>query len=106
VGAGVATAGGSSFLSSFVGPSVHLFDLTFLATASGTSILSMTDEIPGFGDFAGLDGFDYDASGELIFLDTQIDINVVPIPPAIVLFGSGLLAVISFARRRQNNGRV
>jgi hypothetical protein len=101
VGVGVLTAAGSSF-ASFVGPSVHLFDATFVAMANGISVLTMTDEILNFADFAGLDGFDYDASGELSFLSTEI--KVVPVPPALILFGSGLLGIISFARRRHNNG--
>ena len=101
VGVGVLTAAGSSFMS-FVGPSVHLFDATFVATANGISVLTMTDETPNFGDFAGLDGFDYDASGELSFLSTEI--KVVPVPTALILFGSGLLGIISLARRRHNNG--
>ena len=103
VGAGVLTAAGSSLFGSFVGSSVHLFDATFVATANGISVLTMTDENPSpFADFAGLDGFDYDASGELNFLSTEI--KVVPVPPALVLFGSGLLGIISLARRRHNNG--
>ena len=103
VGVGVLTAAGSSFVS-FVGSSVHLFDATFVAMANGISVLTMTDEIPNFGDFAGLDGFDYDASGELNFLSTEI--KVVPVPPALVLFGSGLLGIISIARRRHNSGQI
>ncbi len=103
VGAGLVTAGGSHlFNPPSVGVGVHLFDVTFRAGAQGISILTMTDEIPNFGDFAGADGFDYDASGELIFLTTQI--KVVPVPPALMLFGSGLLGLISFARRRQLKG--
>ncbi|MGB5398023.1 MAG: hypothetical protein WBN96_12805 [Gammaproteobacteria bacterium] len=101
VGVGFVTAGGSQLFSSSTGI-VHLFDVTFRAGAQGISILTMTDEIPNFGDFAGLDGFDYDASGELIFLTTEI--KVIPVPPALMLFGSGLLGLISFARRRQLNG--
>ena len=98
VGAGVLTAAGSSFMS-FVGPSVHLFDATFVATANGISVLTMTDEIPSFGDFAGLDGFDYDASGELNFLITEV--KVVPVPAAVWLFGSGLIGLIGVARRKE-----
>lgn len=98
VGAGVLTAGGSQFGGSM--GIVHLFDVRFLATAPGISILTMIDEVPNFGDFAGLDGFEYDISGELNFLTSQI--TVVPVPPALMLFGSGMLGLISFARRRQN----
>ena len=101
MGAGFATAGGSQLFGSSTGI-VHLFDVTFRAGAPGTSILTMTDEIPNFGDFAGLDGFDYDASGELRFLTTEI--KVIPVPPALMLFGTGLLGLISFARRRQLKG--
>ena len=99
VGVGVLTAAGSSLFGSFVGPSVHLFDATFVAIADGISVLTMTDEILGFRDFAGLDGFDYDASGELSFLSTEI--KVVPVPPALVLFGSGLAGLFLGARRRR-----
>jgi len=99
VAPGALTAGGSLLLSTgLIGTSVHLFDVTFQATATGISTLLMTDEIPNFGDFAGQDGFDYDASGELNFLSTQI--RIIPVPPALILFGSGLLGMISFARRR------
>lgn len=97
VAAGTVTAGASQLASSSVGASVHLFDVTFQATALGTSILTMIDEIPNFGDFAGFDGFDYDVSGELQFLTTRVEI--VPIPSAMILFASGLLGIISFARR-------
>jgi len=98
VGTGTLTAGGSLLSTGLIGTSVHLFDVSFQATVAGFSTLLMTDEIPNFGDFAGQDGFDYDASGELNFLSTQI--RVVPIPPALILFASGLLGMISLARRR------
>lgn len=99
VGAGFLTAGGSQLFGSSTGI-VHLFDARFMATSTGSTLLAMTDEIPNFGDFAGMDGFDYDASGELNFLTTEI--KVIPVPPALMLFGSGMLGLISFARRRQN----
>lgn len=99
VGVGVLTAAGSSFMS-FVGPSVHLFDATFVAMADGISVLTMTDENPNFADFAGLDGFDYDASGELNFLSTEI--KVVPVPAAVWLFGSGLIGLVGVARRKKS----
>jgi len=99
VGPGALTAGGSLLSTGLIGTSVHLFDVTFQATTTGISTLLMTDEIPNFGDFAGQDGFDYDASGELNFLSTQI--RIIPVPPALILFGSGLLGMISLARIRR-----
>jgi len=98
-GLGSATSGGSilGFPTGLSG-SVPLFDITFLAENFGSSLISMTDENQGFSDFAGFDAFDYDASGELNFLASTV--HVVPIPPAIYLFFSGLSCLWMSARRR------
>jgi hypothetical protein len=80
---------------------VLLFSMTFDTDMLGTSSLTFSENI------AGIDGgFLGDENGQAIMLDSvgTGSINVVPIPGAIWLMGSGLFALYGFTKRQQNAG--
>jgi hypothetical protein len=77
---------------------VPLFDITFEIEGAGVTTFSLGDVFPdnaSFDGFVAEDGFV--ADGSIEYLDTQ----VVPIPAAAWLFGSGLLGIIGIARRKK-----
>lgn len=80
---------------------VLLFSMTFDTDRLGTSTLTFSENILGV---AG--GFLGDENGQAIMLDSvgTGSINVVPVPGAIWLMGSGLLALYGFKNRRSNAG--
>ena len=80
---------------------VLLFSMIFDTDMLGTSPLTFSENIAGV---AG--GFLGDENGQAIVLDSvgTGSINVVPIPSAIWLMGSGLFALYGFTKRQQNAG--
>ncbi len=80
---------------------VLLFTMVFDTDSLGTSALTFSENIAGI-----VDGFLGDESGQAIVLDAvgTGDINVVPVPGAIWLMGSGLLALYGFKNRRRKAG--
>jgi len=79
---------------------VPLFEITFDVTGAGITDFSMEDVFPdntSFDGFVAEDGFV--ADGSIDYLDTEI--NTIPIPAAVWLFGSGLLGIIGIARRKK-----
>ena len=70
--------------------------LSFTGLNLGTSLLTMTDNDTPAGAWFALDG-----SGPLDVAYGSAEVNVVPIPAAAWLFGTGLLALTGVARRRK-----
>lgn len=70
--------------------------LSFTGMELGTSLLTMTDNDTPAGAW-----FATDASGPLDVAYGSAEVNVVPIPAAAWLFGTGLLALTGVARRRK-----
>lgn len=80
---------------------VKLADISFDTVTSGTSLLLLSELFAGNPDFTGFaaaDGFDYDP--DVVFNNASITISSVPIPPAAVLFLSGLIGLISIHKKR------
>ncbi len=75
--------------------------MVFNTVMPGTSPLTFS------GNIAVDDGFLGDELGQAIMLDSlgTGSINVVPVPGAIWLMGSGLLALYGFKNRRNNSGQ-
>ncbi len=89
--------------STFIGQSgtVKLADISFDTLSTGTSLLVLSElfaDNPGFTGFAAADGFDYDL--DVIFNNASITISSVPIPPAVLLFLSGLIGLVSIFKKR------
>lgn len=80
---------------------VLLFTMVFDTDMLGTSALTFSENIAGVAD-----GFLGDENGQAIMLDSVGTgaINVVPVPGAIWLMGSGLLALYGFKNRRRIAG--
>jgi hypothetical protein len=74
----------------------------FLLRADGIRILEAMD-FSLYNDLSGVPSFAFDADGNLINLAGEIvqDLSTIPVPAAVWLFGSGLLGLIGFARRRK-----
>jgi len=73
----------------------------FLMRADGLRILDAMD-YSLYGDLSGIPLSGYDANGNLINLDGNVirDLSAVPVPAAVWLFGSGILALAGFTRKR------
>ncbi len=92
----------------------RVFDLTSLQTGNDILLFSMifdtdmlgTSPLTFSGNIAVDDGFLGDELGQAITLDSvgTGSINVVPVPGAVWLMGSGLLALYGFKNRRSSAG--
>lgn len=79
-----------------------LYDVMFTAQNAGNGLLTLQQLFPGnatFTGFAGADSHDYD--GEILFQSADITVTAVPLPPALLLFITGMIAVFARTRRRQ-----
>jgi len=82
---------------------VKLADIFFDTTSAGTSQLTLGEIFPAslnFSGFASGNGLDLDAQIDFAAANSEIHVSAVPIPAAIWLFGSGLITLIGFARKK------
>jgi len=97
----------ASRLSGLTG-TIKLADISFNALTAGTSFLSMNElfaDNVNFVGFGSANGFDYETSTQTVAginfsnADASITVSAVPVPPAVVLFLSGLLGLVSIKKR-------
>ena len=74
----------------------------FLLRADGIRVLDAMD-YSLYSDLSGVPQFAFDENGNMINVEGQIigDLSAVPVPAAVWLFGSGMLGLLGFARRRK-----
>jgi len=81
---------------SIPGPDLPLFDLNFIAIPPPSVSNIAVDLFPGTGSW-------FDANDNPLAVSyngASVTVNAVPVPPALWLFGSGLLGLVGVARRR------
>lgn len=92
----------ASRLSGLTG-TIKLADISFNALTAGSSFLSMNELFAdniNFVGFGSANGFDYETSTEAATginfsnADATITVSAVPVPPAVILFLSGLLGLV------------
>lgn len=79
------------------GTTTLLGTFTFEGTNEGLSAVTMTNNDTPAGDWFGVDG-------ELAVVDytgASVQVNPIPVPAAVWLFGTGLLGLVGVARRRK-----
>lgn len=87
----------TSFLNTFSG-NFTIADLVFEATAPGASVLDLNFGIIDAVWYA--TDFFTPLASQPTFIGATVTVGAVPVPPAVWLFGSGLLGLIGVARRR------
>jgi len=83
---------------------IKLADINFDTLDIGSSMLTMSELFSGnldFIGFGGATGYNYDADILFNNADAMINVSAVPLPPAILLFISGLLGLVGIRKLRR-----
>lgn len=92
----------STRLSGLTG-TIKLAEISFTTLSAGSSLLSMSELSAGKLNFVGFGGAaSYNYDPQIMFGEATATINVsaVPVPPAILLFVSGLIGLMGFKKQR------
>jgi hypothetical protein len=96
VGAGFLDVTFLNFASFVAGPTFNFFSLDFIAIPPpSTSVLNI-----GIGAGGDWQDVNFNAVTGVIYEGATINVGAVPVPPAVWLFGSGLIGLVGIARRR------